>query len=232
MPTHKVKNGYKWGKSGKIYPTKKQADKQGRAIYASGWRENKTNESKLVRITEGDLRRVLARTILETIDDDMIPDNTQWHDAYKEAFGEYPSLAKREHDIWGGDEEYDEPHSKEDEINASWEAYENTMDDYNGEIPTALSNPNSEERNDYDTLRDKYDEYTDRYSDGDYSIVGGDYPNKFTDNDEGYQSMLAQGYDSFLKQELNNENKVFNKMKVIRLTESDLHQIIKESAEK
>lgn len=41
MPTHKVKGGYKWGKSGKVYPTKKQADKQGQAIYASGWRENK-----------------------------------------------------------------------------------------------------------------------------------------------------------------------------------------------
>ena len=46
MPTHKVKNGYQWGKHGKIYPTKAQADKQGQAIYASGWREkNKVNES-------------------------------------------------------------------------------------------------------------------------------------------------------------------------------------------
>lgn len=41
MPTHKVKNGYKWGKSGKVYPTKKQADKQGQAIYANGWKEKK-----------------------------------------------------------------------------------------------------------------------------------------------------------------------------------------------
>lgn len=36
MPTHKVKGGYKWGNSGKVYPTKKkQADKQGKAIYTS-----------------------------------------------------------------------------------------------------------------------------------------------------------------------------------------------------
>ena len=36
MPVRKVKNGYKWGKSGKVYKTKKQAEAQGRAAYASG----------------------------------------------------------------------------------------------------------------------------------------------------------------------------------------------------
>lgn len=40
MPVRKVKGGYKWGKSGKVYPTKKQAEKQGRAIYASGYKES------------------------------------------------------------------------------------------------------------------------------------------------------------------------------------------------
>lgn len=35
MPVKKVKGGYRWGKKGKTYPTKKQADKQGRAINAS-----------------------------------------------------------------------------------------------------------------------------------------------------------------------------------------------------
>jgi hypothetical protein len=34
MPVHKNKSGYQWGKSGKVYPTKAQAEKQGRAIYA------------------------------------------------------------------------------------------------------------------------------------------------------------------------------------------------------
>lgn len=36
MPIRKVKGGYKWGTSGKTYPTKKQAMKQARAIFASG----------------------------------------------------------------------------------------------------------------------------------------------------------------------------------------------------
>ncbi len=38
MPVRKVKNGYKWGKSGKVYKTKKQAEAQGRAAYASGYK--------------------------------------------------------------------------------------------------------------------------------------------------------------------------------------------------
>lgn len=41
MPVHKVKGGYKWGKSGKVYKTKKEAEKQGRAIYASGYKKKK-----------------------------------------------------------------------------------------------------------------------------------------------------------------------------------------------
>ena len=35
MPVHKVKGGYRWGRHGKVYPTKKQAARQGRAIKAS-----------------------------------------------------------------------------------------------------------------------------------------------------------------------------------------------------
>lgn len=35
MPVRKVKGGYKWGKTGKVYPTKAQAERQGRAIEAS-----------------------------------------------------------------------------------------------------------------------------------------------------------------------------------------------------
>ena len=38
MPIQKVKGGYKWGKSGKVYPTKAQAAKQARAAYASGYK--------------------------------------------------------------------------------------------------------------------------------------------------------------------------------------------------
>ena len=35
MPVRKVKGGYKYGTKGKVYPTKAQAAKQGRAIQAS-----------------------------------------------------------------------------------------------------------------------------------------------------------------------------------------------------
>jgi hypothetical protein len=35
LPVRKVKGGYRWGKTGKTYPTKRQAAKQGRAIKAS-----------------------------------------------------------------------------------------------------------------------------------------------------------------------------------------------------
>lgn len=35
MPVHRTKGGYKWGKVGKTYPTRAQAERQGRAIRAS-----------------------------------------------------------------------------------------------------------------------------------------------------------------------------------------------------
>lgn len=41
MPVKKVSGGYQFGKSGKVYPTQKQAEKQAKAIYASGYREKK-----------------------------------------------------------------------------------------------------------------------------------------------------------------------------------------------
>jgi hypothetical protein len=37
MPVQKVKGGYRWGKTGKVYKTKAAAEKQGRAIHASGY---------------------------------------------------------------------------------------------------------------------------------------------------------------------------------------------------
>jgi hypothetical protein len=46
MPVRKVKGGYKWGKSGKVYKTKKQAEAQGRAIYASGYKKNGKKKKK------------------------------------------------------------------------------------------------------------------------------------------------------------------------------------------
>jgi len=38
MPIRKVKGGYKWGKSGKVYKSPKGAEKQARAAYASGYK--------------------------------------------------------------------------------------------------------------------------------------------------------------------------------------------------
>ena len=46
MPIIKVKRGYKWGKSGKTYKTKKAAERQGRAIYASGYKNGKRKKKK------------------------------------------------------------------------------------------------------------------------------------------------------------------------------------------
>lgn len=39
MPVRKVSGGYQWGTTGKVYPTKEQAERQGRAVLATGWRE-------------------------------------------------------------------------------------------------------------------------------------------------------------------------------------------------
>lgn len=41
MPVKKVKGGYKYGTKGKVYKTKKQAERQGRAIKASQNRRKK-----------------------------------------------------------------------------------------------------------------------------------------------------------------------------------------------
>jgi len=43
MPTRKVKGGYKYGSKGKVYPTKAEADRQGRAIQASKAKKRKSS---------------------------------------------------------------------------------------------------------------------------------------------------------------------------------------------
>lgn len=40
MPVKKVKGGYRWGK-GKVYKTKKEAERQAKAAYASGYKGKK-----------------------------------------------------------------------------------------------------------------------------------------------------------------------------------------------
>lgn len=46
MPVHKVPGGYKWGNTGKVYPTEAQAEAQGRAIYASGYKKKPSSKKK------------------------------------------------------------------------------------------------------------------------------------------------------------------------------------------
>ena len=47
MPIRKVKGGYQWGTSGKVYPTKAQAERQAAAAYASGYRSGKAEGGKV-----------------------------------------------------------------------------------------------------------------------------------------------------------------------------------------
>jgi len=46
MPVRKVKGGYKWGKSGKTYKSRKAALRQARAIYASGYGKKRARKKK------------------------------------------------------------------------------------------------------------------------------------------------------------------------------------------
>lgn len=46
MPIKKVKGGYKWGSSGKVYSSRAKAAKQAAAAYASGYKKKKANGKK------------------------------------------------------------------------------------------------------------------------------------------------------------------------------------------
>ena len=56
MPVRKVRGGYRWGNSGKVYPTEAQAQRQGRAIYASGYQDG-----GIVDVTQGDETGIASR---------------------------------------------------------------------------------------------------------------------------------------------------------------------------
>jgi hypothetical protein len=49
MPTVKVKGGWRWGQHGTVYPTKEQADKQGRAARAAGYGQQRRRKPKKSR---------------------------------------------------------------------------------------------------------------------------------------------------------------------------------------
>jgi len=44
MPVRKVRGGYKWGTKGKVYAKKSNAQRQARAIYASGYKRSKSKK--------------------------------------------------------------------------------------------------------------------------------------------------------------------------------------------
>ena len=47
MPVRKLKGGgYRWGNTGKVYKTKAEAERQGRAIYASGYKPKQKGKKK------------------------------------------------------------------------------------------------------------------------------------------------------------------------------------------
>lgn len=46
MPVMKVQGGYRWGQHGKVYPTRAEAAKQGRAAYANGYKGQQKDMKK------------------------------------------------------------------------------------------------------------------------------------------------------------------------------------------
>lgn len=52
MPVHRVKGGWRWGRHGHVYKTRRGAEVQARAAYANGYRGDSADEgapSKLRR---------------------------------------------------------------------------------------------------------------------------------------------------------------------------------------
>lgn len=41
MPVKRVPGGYQWGEQGRVYPTRAQAEQQGQAAYAAGYKKPK-----------------------------------------------------------------------------------------------------------------------------------------------------------------------------------------------
>ena len=63
MPVHKVKGGYRWGKTGKVYKTKAAAERQGRAIRASGYSKGGDTINSAGNYTMPGMRRKLVQQI-------------------------------------------------------------------------------------------------------------------------------------------------------------------------
>jgi hypothetical protein len=63
MPVQKVKGGYCWGKTGKVYKTKAAAERQGRAIHASGYSKGGSTVNAAGNYTKPTMRKNLVAKI-------------------------------------------------------------------------------------------------------------------------------------------------------------------------
>ena len=63
MPVEKVKGGYRWGKTGKVYKTKAAAERQGRAIHASGYNKGGSTVNAAGNYTKPAMRKKLVAQV-------------------------------------------------------------------------------------------------------------------------------------------------------------------------
>ena len=63
MPVEKVADGYRWGKTGKVYKTRAAAERQGRAIKASGYSKGGSTVNKAGNYTKPGMRKSLFNSI-------------------------------------------------------------------------------------------------------------------------------------------------------------------------
>jgi hypothetical protein len=63
MPVQKVKGGYRWGKTGKVYKTKASAERQGRAIHASGYSKGGSTVNAAGNYTKPTMRKNLVAKV-------------------------------------------------------------------------------------------------------------------------------------------------------------------------
>lgn len=63
MPVQKVSGGYRWGKTGKVYKTKAAAERQGKAIYASGYSKGGSTVNAAGNYTKPAMRERLFKKI-------------------------------------------------------------------------------------------------------------------------------------------------------------------------
>jgi len=63
MPVQTVKGGYRWGKTGKVYKTKAAAERQGKAIRASGYSKGGSTVNAAGNYTKPGMRKKLVAEV-------------------------------------------------------------------------------------------------------------------------------------------------------------------------